>query len=169
MPPAEQPVRSRLVRVLSVLAVLATVPLWAPPDHVTTADGVFMVAMAVPEGVATVRVVSLALVVVLALATLVVSRKAGAVASRRLAVLFVVPAVSLSWVGWRTEGGGSYTVALVGALGQDPPHAFASPWMPVAVAQAVLVVLLWTLAILGMLARRRTRSAEPTTSGVAPL
>ncbi len=143
------------MRVLSVLAALATIPLWAPPDHVTTSTGVFMVAMAVPQGVATVRVVSLAMVVVLAVATLVVDRKAGAVAARRLAVLFVVPAVSLSWVGWRTEGGGSYTVALVGSLGQDPPHAFESPWLPVAVAQAALVVLLWALAVLGLVARFR--------------
>ncbi|WP_421743298.1 hypothetical protein [Cellulomonas sp.] len=155
MSPADRPVRARLVRVLSVLAVLATVPLWAPPDHVTTADGVFMVAMAAPQGVATVRVVSLVLVVVLALATLVVGRRAGAVAVRRLAVLFVVPAVALSWVSWRTEGGGSYTVALVGSLGQDPPHAFESPWLPVAVAQAALVALLWALAVLGLAARFR--------------
>ena len=155
MSPADRPVRARLVRVLSVLAVLATVPLWAPPDHVTTADGVFMVAMAPPQGVATVRLVSLVLVVVLALATHVVGRRAGAVAVRRLAVLFVVPAVTLSWVSWRTEGGGSYTVALVGSLGQDPPHAFESPWLPVAVAQAALVVLLWALAVLGLVARFR--------------
>jgi hypothetical protein len=75
-------------------------------------------------------------------------------------VLFVVPALTLTWVCWRTEGGGSYTVAMAGALGQDPPPAFTTPWALVAGAQGVLVVLLWVLALLGVQARRRTRSAE---------
>ena len=156
MPPADQQVRSRLVRVLALLAVLATIPLWAPPDHVTTSRGVFMVAAAAPPGVAVVRLVSLILVVVLAGLTL--WRGRGVVA------LFAVPAVALSWVWWRTEGGGSYTVAMFGSAGQDPPHAFTSPWFAVAAALVLLVVLTWTLAAIGIAARvRRTPRGGPST------
>jgi hypothetical protein len=147
MPPADQQVRPRLVRVLAVLASLATIPLWAPPDHVTTSDGVFMVAAHVPPGVAAVRLTSLVLVVVLSAITL----------WRRWDVLalYTVPALALGWVWWRTAGGGSYTVALVGSAGQDPPNAMASPWFVVAMALGVLVALTWTLAVLGIVARLR--------------
>ena len=78
-------------------------------------------------------------------------------------MLFVVPAVALTWVGWRTEGGGSYTVAMLGSAGALAPHAYLSPWMPVAVAQAVVVVLMWALVVLGLTARR-----APRTPRVAP-
>lgn len=149
------------MRVLAVLAALATVPLWSPPDHVTTSDGVFMVATEVPAGVATVRTAALVLVVLLAVLTLV--------RGRRVAVLFVVPAVALSWVWWRSEGGGSYTVGMFGALGQEPPPAFTSPWMPVAVGLVVLVATTWALAIIGLLARRspRTPPDEPSSGRTA--
>jgi hypothetical protein len=147
VPTADQQVRSRLVRVLAVLGGLATIPLWSPPDHVTTADGVFMVAMAAPPGAAVVRVTALVLVVVLAGLTLW--------RGRRVVALYVVPALALTWVWWRTEGGGSYTVAMLGSAGQDPPPAFTSPWFAVAVALSALVVLTWTLVVLGVLARVR--------------
>ena len=101
------------MRVLAVLAVVATIPLWAPPDHVTTSDGVFMVAAAAPPGVAAVRLAALVLVVLLAGAD-AVARQA------RRRSLYAVPALALSWVWWRTEGGGSYTVALFGSAGQEP-------------------------------------------------
>src|SRR4051794_5395458 len=100
MPPADQQVRSRPVRVLAVLAALATIPLWSPPDHVTTPDGVFMVAAAAPHGVAVVRLVTLVLTVLL-----------GALTwwrGPRVAAFYAVPAVALTWVWCRTEGGGSY-------------------------------------------------------------
>ncbi|KQY24030.1 hypothetical protein ASD16_00150 [Cellulomonas sp. Root485] len=156
MPTADQQVRSRLVRVLAVLAALATIPLWAPPDHVTTSDGVFMVAAAAPHGVAVVRLAALVLVVLLAGLTLW--------RGRRVVALFAVPAVALSWVWWRTEGGGSYTVAMFGSAGQDPPHAFTSPWFAVAAALVLLVVLTWTLAAIGIAARvRRTPRGGPST------
>ena len=135
------------MRVLAVLAALVTIPLWSPPDHVTTSDGVFMVAATAPPGVAVVRVASLVLVVVLAGLTLW--------RGRRVVALYAVPAVALSWVWWRTEGGGSYTVAMFGSAGQDPPHAFTSPWFAVSVALSALVVLTWTLAAIGMAGRRR--------------
>src|SRR5687767_7295105 len=100
MPRSDQQVRSRLVRVLALLAALATIPLWAPPDHVTTSDGVFMVAVASPPGVAPVRLASLVLVVLLGALTLW--------RGRRVVALYAVPALGLSWVWWQTEGGGSY-------------------------------------------------------------
>ena len=141
------------MRALALLAALATVPLWAPPPHVTTSQGVFMVAAAAPPGVAVVRTASL--VVVVLLAGLTWSR------GRRVAVLYAVPALALSWVWWRTEGGGSYTVAMDGA---DAPPAFTSPWFAVAVASAVLVLLTWTLTVLGTVQRfrRRTPPDEPS-------
>lgn len=136
------------MRVLALLAALATIPLWAPPDHVTTPDGTFMVAAAVPPGVPVVRVVALVLVVLLAALTLW--------RGRRVVALYAVPALALSWVWWRTEGGGSYTVAMVGT---DAPPAFTSPWFAVAVALTALVVLTWTLALIGIVGRRRGPSA----------
>jgi protein-S-isoprenylcysteine O-methyltransferase Ste14 len=162
------PTADSLVRALGALAVLATIPLWAPPDHVTSSTGVFMVATPAPAGIATVRVVSLGVVVALVLATVLVTRRSGRSAARRLAVLFAVPALALSVVCWRTAGGAGYTVAMVGAMGQEPPHAFASPWMPVAVAQGVLVVVLWALTLLGAAAtvgRRPGADARPPSSG----
>jgi len=143
------------VRVLALLAVVATVPLWSPPDHVTTSDGVFMVAATAPPGVAAVRLASLVLVVVLGGLTLW--------RGRAVVALYVLPALALGWVWWRTEGGGSYTVAMTGSAGQDPPHAFMSPWFAVSVALTVLVLLTWTLAILGIVARvRRTPRGGPS-------
>ncbi len=148
------------MRVLAILAVLATIPLWAPPDHVTTSDGVFMVAAAAPPGVAVVRVAALVLVVLLAGLTLW--------RGRRVVGLYVVPALALSWVWWRTEGGGSYTVAMFGSAGQDPPHAFTSPWFAVAVALSALVVITWTLVVLGILSRvRRTPRGGPSSGRTA--
>ena len=144
------------MRVLAVLAALATVPLWAPPDHVTTSRGVFMVAAAAPAGVEVVRLVSLVLVVVLAGLTLW--------RGRRVVALYAVPALALSWVWWRTEGGGSYTVAMFGSAGQVPPHAFTSPWFAVWVALSALVILTWTLAVIGIVSRvRRTPRGGPST------
>lgn len=141
------------MRVLALLAALATIPLWAPPDHVTTADGTFMVAAAVPPGVPVVRVAALVLVVLLAGLTLW--------RGRRVVALFAVPALALTWVWLRTEGGGSYTVAMVGT---DAPPAFTSPWFAVAVALTALVVLTWTLAVIGIVARvRRSPRGEPST------
>lgn len=141
------------MRVLALLAALATIPLWAPPDHVTTADGTFMVAAAVPPGVPVVRVAALVLVVLLAGLTLW--------RGRRVVALFAVPALALTWAWVRTEGGGSYTVAMVGT---DAPPAFTSPWFAVAVALTALVVLTWTLAVIGIVARvRRSPRGEPST------
>ena len=74
---------------------------------------------------------------------------------RRVVALYAVPALALSWVWWQTEGGGSYTVAMFGSAGQDPPHAFTSPWFAVSVALSALVVLTWTLAVIGIAARIR--------------
>ncbi|WP_315094802.1 hypothetical protein [uncultured Cellulomonas sp.] len=160
MPPADRSARPRLVRVLAVLAALATVPLWSPPLHVTTEQGVVMVAAAPPPGVAEIRTASVVLVVVLVVATLLVGWRACVHRARRLASLFAVPAAALLWVGWRTEGGGGYTVAMSTVTGQDPPHAFASPWMPVAVAQVMVVLVLAALTTLGLTAARRAR-ADP--------
>lgn len=137
------------MRVLALLAALATIPLWSPPDNVTTSDGTFMVAAAVPPGVPVIRVVALVLVVLLAGLTLW--------RGRRVVALFAVPAAALSWVWVRTEGGGSYTVAMVGT---DAPPAFTSPWFAVAVALTALVVLTWTLALIGIVGRRRGPRAE---------
>ena len=137
------------MRVLALLAALATIPLWAPPDHVTTADGTFMVAAAVPPGVPVVRVAALVLVVLLAGLTLW--------RGRRVVALFAVPALALTWVWVRTEGGGSYTVAMVGT---DAPPAFTSPWFAVAVALTALVVLTWTLAVIGIVAHRQAHASR---------
>ncbi|GEK20217.1 hypothetical protein CXY01_07370 [Cellulomonas xylanilytica] len=147
------------MRVLAVLAALATIPLWAPPGHVTTADGVFMVAAAVPPGVTAVRVS--AVVAVVLLGGLTWWR------GRRVAAFYAVPALALTWVWWRTEGGGSYLVAMTGSAGQDPPPAFTSPWFAVSVALSLLVVLTWTLAVLGVVPRRAApgaRHQEPAES-----
>ena len=145
------------MRLLAVLAALATIPLWAPPDHVTTSRGVFMVAATAPPGVAVVRLASLVLVVLLAGLTLW--------RGRRVVALYAVPALGLTWVWWRTEGGGSYTVAMFGSAGQDPPHAFTSPWFAVSVALSALVILTWTLAAVGIASRVRRRPAARTPPG----
>ncbi|WP_456845780.1 hypothetical protein [Cellulomonas sp. P5_C6] len=149
MPP-DQPVRARLVRTLAVLSVVATIPLWAPPQHTTSSTGVFMVAAKVPPGVAVVRLTAVVLVV--AVAVLVVWRGA------RFAVLSVVPAALLGWVWWRWEGGGSYTVAMQGSLGQRAPHAYQSPWFAVAISLEALLALTIALAALGAAARRRDQT-----------
>lgn len=142
------------MRVLAALAALVTIPLWSPPDHVTTSDGVFMVAAAAPPGVALVRLTSLVLVMLLAALTLW--------KGRRVLALHAVPALALSWVWWQTEGGGSYTVAMFGSAGQDPPHAFTSPWFAASVALSALVILTSTLAVIGIAGRRRhPRAAHP--------
>ena len=155
MPPADRPGRARLVRVLAVLAALATIPLWSPPVHVTTAQGIVMVAAEAPPGVRVVRLVALVLVVGLTVATLAVGG--------RVALLYLVPAAALSWVVWRTDGGGGYTVGMFGSMGQQPPHAFQSPWLPVAVALIALLVLTWSLGLLGLVIpppRRTPRGAR---------
>lgn len=146
------------MRVLALLAALATIPLWAPPDHATTSDGVFMVAAASPPGVVPVRLTSLVLVVLLGGLTLW--------RGRRVVALYAVPALALSWVWWQTEGGGSYTVALTGS---DAPHAFTSPWFAVSVASTLLVALTWTLALLGIvpLIRRQMPRDGPSSGRTA--
>jgi hypothetical protein len=123
--------------VLALLAALATFPLWAPPQTMTSSTGVFMVAAKVPAGVAAVRWTALVLVV--GLAALVVVR------GRRFAVLHVVPALLLGWVWWRWQGGGSYTVAMQ----TSAPHAYQTPWFAVAVALDVLLALTVALTVLG--------------------
>jgi hypothetical protein len=116
-----------------------------------------MVAAAAPPGVAAVRLVSLVLVVLLTGLTLW--------KGRRVVALYAVPAVALSWVWWRTEGGGSYTVAMFGSAGQVPPHAFTSPWFAVSVALSLLVVLTWTLAVIGIASRVRRRPRDAPSTG----
>lgn len=132
---------------LAVVAVLTTIPLWAPPTHLTTSDGVFMVAAAVPAGVPAVRTGALVLVVLLGVLTFV--------RGRRVAVLYAVPALASSWVWWQTKGGGSYTVALEAG---DAPSPVASPWFAVAVASTLLVVVSWALTLLGARTLRGARS-----------
>ena len=84
---------------------------------------------------------------------------------RSVVALYAVPALALSWVWWRTEGGGSYTVAMVGT---DAPPAFTSPWFAVWVALSALVILTWTLAVIGIVSRvRRTPRGGPSTGRTA--
>jgi hypothetical protein len=132
------------VRALAVVAITLTAPLWVPPGPRITLAGLPLVGDPVTASVAAVRTVALLLVIVVGVAVLVAGRPAPA-----RATAYVVPALGLTWVWWQTAAG-----SVVGFAGNSaaprPTVIDTLPWTVTAVAETLLVTVLWVLAVLGL-------------------
>lgn len=131
------------VRVLTVVAIGLTAPLWLPPGPRITGFGAALSGDIVTAGVAAARTASLALVLVVGAAVLLARRPAPA-----RATAYVLPAAGLSWVWWQTGAGARASVALAGGV-PEPSFSDLLPWTVTPVAETALVVVLWVLTVLG--------------------
>ncbi|WP_456785740.1 hypothetical protein [Cellulomonas sp. P5_C5] len=134
---------SSSVRELAVVAALLTIPLWVPPGPRWSAAGAPIAS--VPATVALDATRLTALVLVLVVGGLVLASRHPLPAR---AAAYLVPALLLSWVWWRTSAGGSYGVA-GSSTWLEPSLADRLPWLVTSVAETALVVVLWVLTLRG--------------------
>lgn len=134
---------SSSVRTLAVVAALLTVPLWVPPGPRWSAAGGPMTSVPAPVVIDVARLTALVLVLVVGALVLASRRPVSA-----RAAAYVVPALALSWVWWRTGGGGAYGFA-GSSTWLEPSLADRLPWIVTVAAETALVVVLWVLALRG--------------------
>jgi hypothetical protein len=149
------------VRVLAVVAVALTGPLWVPARPRVLGSGALLPSESPSATAALVRTAALLLVLALSGAVLAARRPAPA-----RSAAFALPAVGLSWVWWRTQAG---SVVGIAAPGDAPLPRFADrlPWLVVPSVATVLVIVLWVLTVLGareLLARCRPPDVIPVSS-----
>ncbi len=137
------------VRVLAVVAMALTVPLWVPPAARVASTGALLVTPALDgqgaDGpVVAVRTAALLLTVAVGAAVLAAHPPAPA-----RAAAYALPAAALTWVWWQTAGGGRIGAVSVGAA-TGPSAVDLLPWTVAAVAQTALVLVLWFLAVIGV-------------------
>ncbi|NUU16328.1 hypothetical protein HP550_03575 [Cellulomonas humilata] len=131
------------VRVLTVVAIALTAPLWLPPGPRVTPAGALLSGDLVTAQPVVVRTASLALVLVVGMAVLLARRPATA-----RATAYVLPAAELSWVWWQTAAGARASVMLAGGV-PEPGFSDLLPWAVIPAAETALVVALWVLTVLG--------------------
>lgn len=131
------------VPTLAVVATLLTVPLWVPPGPRWSAAGGPVGSAPVPVVIDATRLSALALVLVVGGLVLASRRPVSA-----RAAVYVVPALALSWVWWRTGAGGTYEFA-GSSTWLEPSLADRLPWIITSVAETALVMVLWVLTVRG--------------------
>lgn len=131
------------VPTLAVVAALLTVPLWVPPGPRWSAAGGPITSVSAPVVIDATRLTALVLVLVVGALVLASRRPVSA-----RAAAYVVPALAISWVWWRTGGGGAYGFA-GSSTWPEPSLADRLPWIVTVAAETALVVVLWVLALRG--------------------